>query len=59
MSEEKCVRITTIICRVIETIAVCIVIALLGWKALDILGSDAKYSQEPSPSMTTNTQGGK
>ena len=32
--EEKCIRMANIICHVVETVAVCAVIAILGWKIL-------------------------
>ena len=45
MSGDKCVCVTTIICHVIETTAICAVIAILGFKALDVLDSYAKTSK--------------
>ena len=32
--EDKGLRMANIICRVVETVAVCAVIAILGWKIL-------------------------
>jgi hypothetical protein len=50
---------TTIICRAVETIAVCAVIAILGFKALGILDSYANVFTKPSHSIPANEKGGK
>ena len=59
MSEDKCVCMTTIICRAVETVAVCAVIAILGFKALGILDSHANDFTQPPHPMPANEKGGK
>ena len=44
MLKDKCVCMTTIICHAIETAAICAVIAILGFKALEVLDNYTKIS---------------
>ena len=56
---ETVVKVISVVCRTVETIAICIIVYFLGYKAIDLLENDAAKVTMPAQMQSAVTPLGK